>query len=189
MSRAKLINAIIYFEKNTKYCQKTKLFKLLFLLDFHHYKETGKSVTGLVYEAWKMGPVSKELFSEMKHGMKSDLSSKIDLVIDDLDNTTQIIPKVDFDSSIFSRRELRIMETISKDYQYWTSKTLVDLTHADNEPWDITIKTKGQNSVIDYDLALKDGTSLTKEIVEQIKINEEDANLFRKNLSKYSSSH
>jgi len=36
---------------------KTKLFKLLYLLDFHHFRETGRSVTGLEYRAWKHGPV------------------------------------------------------------------------------------------------------------------------------------
>ena len=60
--REKLINAIIYFAKNTTYCGKTKLLKLLYFLDFYQFKQTGKSVTGLDYFAWKMGPVPKELF-------------------------------------------------------------------------------------------------------------------------------
>lgn len=55
MNGEKLINAIIYFCTNTQVCMKTKLFKLLYLLDFEHFKVTGKSVTGLEYKAWKLG--------------------------------------------------------------------------------------------------------------------------------------
>jgi hypothetical protein len=42
--REKLVNAIIYFCHNTKYCGKTKLMKLLYFLDFIHFKQTAKSV-------------------------------------------------------------------------------------------------------------------------------------------------
>ncbi len=64
--REKLINAIKYFVKNTKYCGLTKLFKLLYFLDFIHFRETGKPVTGLTYYTWKMGPVPRDLYNEIK---------------------------------------------------------------------------------------------------------------------------
>ena len=50
-SREKLINAILYFVKNTQNCGKLKTLKLLYFLDFIHYKEIGRSVTGLEYYA------------------------------------------------------------------------------------------------------------------------------------------
>ncbi len=50
--RAKLLNSIIYFLSNTKSCGKTKLFKLLYYLDFMHFREIGWSVTNLDYYAW-----------------------------------------------------------------------------------------------------------------------------------------
>jgi len=74
--REKLINAIIYFANNTKRCGKTKLLKLLYFLDFRHFKQTGKSVTGLDYYAWDMGPVPKDLYNELD-AMKPDLKSAI----------------------------------------------------------------------------------------------------------------
>ena len=58
----KLFNAIIFFLKNTKNCYKYKLLKLLYFLDFEHYRETGKSVTGLNYYAWEKGPVPKDIY-------------------------------------------------------------------------------------------------------------------------------
>ena len=74
--REKLINTIIYFAQNTKNCGKTKLMKLLYFLDFTHFKQTGKSVTGLDYYTWEWGPVPKELFKELDD-MKPDLKSAI----------------------------------------------------------------------------------------------------------------
>lgn len=55
--REKLLNAIIFFANNTTVCGKVKLIKLLSLLDFEHYTQTGRSVTGMEYYAWRMGPV------------------------------------------------------------------------------------------------------------------------------------
>src|SRR5688500_15970622 len=63
--REKLLNAIVFFAANTRYCGKTKLYKLLYLLDFEHYKATGRSVTGLEYYAWQMGPVPAKLDGQL----------------------------------------------------------------------------------------------------------------------------
>ena len=57
----KLVHALIYFLNNTSWSGKKKLYKLLFVLDFEHYAVTGRSVTGLDYFAWKMGPVPTAL--------------------------------------------------------------------------------------------------------------------------------
>ena len=62
--REKLIHAIVFFAKKTRHCGKTKLFKLLYLLDFDHFRETGRSVTGLKYYAGEMGPVPVALAEE-----------------------------------------------------------------------------------------------------------------------------
>ena len=51
-ARNRLVNAIVFFADNTKFCGKIKLFKLLYLLDFEHFRQTGKSVTGGDYQAW-----------------------------------------------------------------------------------------------------------------------------------------
>lgn len=62
--REKMINAIIYFANHTRHLGKIKLFKLLYLLDFEHFSQTGRSVTGLDYRAWKFGPVPVALEQE-----------------------------------------------------------------------------------------------------------------------------
>ena len=106
--REKLINAIIYFAKNTKYCGKTKLLKLLYFLDFSHFRETGKSVTGLDYCAWEKGPVPKDLFKELSGNMRPDLKTAIKIV--QLDNFQKITPKKNFDDNYFTKREIKLLE-------------------------------------------------------------------------------
>jgi uncharacterized phage-associated protein len=76
--REKLINAIIYFAGNTRFCGKTKLFKLLYLLDFHHFRDSGRSVTGLDYHAWKNGPVPFALVQEWDD-CEPDLAAAVDV--------------------------------------------------------------------------------------------------------------
>jgi uncharacterized phage-associated protein len=63
--RQKLINAVIFFANNVEKCGKVKLFKLMYFLDFEHYKITGRNVTSMDYYAWKMGPVPTALFDEI----------------------------------------------------------------------------------------------------------------------------
>ena len=78
-NREKLINAIVYFASNTRHCGKVKLFKLLYLLDFTHFRETGRNVTGLDYQAWKMGPVPLDLMQEWDE-LESDMADAIEIV-------------------------------------------------------------------------------------------------------------
>ncbi|EQD63619.1 hypothetical protein B1B_06949, partial [mine drainage metagenome] len=52
--------------------------KLLYLLDFEHFRQTGYSVTGMEYHAWKMGPVPTDLFEEWE-ALEPDLAAAIDI--------------------------------------------------------------------------------------------------------------
>ncbi len=176
--REKLINAIIYFANNTKYCGKTKLLKLLYFLDFSHFKQTSKSVTGQDYFAWEMGPVPKKLFKELTNGMKPDMKKAI-----------QDIPKGDFQKiqaikhfnpDYFSNRERRLLEEISFIFKDAKVEQMVESTHLRNEPWDKTLKTKGQFQQIDYILAIdSDKLSLSyNEATERISERQEVFDIF-----------
>ena len=79
-NREKLINAAIYFADNTQHCGKIKLIKLLYLLDFEHYRQTGIPVTGLEYRAMKMGPVPMALFEEWE-ALEPDFAEAIAIVL------------------------------------------------------------------------------------------------------------
>jgi uncharacterized phage-associated protein len=150
--REKLINAIIYFANNTKYCGKTKLLKLLYFLDFRYFKQTGKSVTGLDYFAWEMGPVPKELFEELSGNMKPDMKSAIhDLPVEGFQ---QIRPKKKFNDKYFCKREIELLKEISYIFRDAQADAMVESVHLKNEPWEKTIKEKGAFQKIDYMLAI-----------------------------------
>lgn len=156
--REKLIQAIVYFAQNTQHCGKTKLFKLLYLLDFEHFRQTGRSVTGLSYFAWKMGPVPVAIDEEWNE-FEPDLASAIRIKPEpQFDHTRQtVVPIVKFDDSHFSKRELRLMEQIANSHKTQWAKDMVDVTHAENGAWEsVWDGGRGFNQRIDYALALND---------------------------------
>ena len=131
--RDKLINAVIYFAKNTKYCGKTKLMKLLYFLDFTHFKQTGKSVTGLDYYAWQMGPVPGDLYEEISGNMKPDMRSSIH-DLSSGEGFQQIRPKKKFDSQHFSKKEINLLEEIAFIFKDAKADVMIESTHLKNEP-------------------------------------------------------
>jgi uncharacterized phage-associated protein len=176
--REKLINAIIFFANNTKYCGKTKLLKLLYFLDFFHFKQTGKSVTGLDYFAWEMGPVPKELFEELSGDIKPDMKNAIHELA--AEGFQQISTKKGFDDRYFSKKEMKLLKDISYIFKDAQADAMVESTHLKNEPWEETLKEKGLFQKIDYMLAIdSDLISLPyKEAKERVEERTEMYNIF-----------
>lgn len=152
--REKLINAIIYFAKETEHCGKTKLLKLLYFLDFYHFKQTAKSVTGLEYFAWEQGPVPKELFEELSGNMKVDLKGAISLA--STEDFQKIVPKKKFNEDYFTNREKKLLKDLSYVFRDAKAEEMVEVSHLRNEPWDKTLKEKGPRQKIDYMLSIDD---------------------------------
>ena len=174
-SREKLINMMIFFLKKTKYCGKTKLFKLLSFADFSHFKQTGKSISGLEYFAWDMGPVPEQLFEEFKNPPK-DLSecfhipTKEEFEQDQEEGKkfSSIKCRKNFDEDCFTERELSILEKMALIYKETNSKDMIEVSHLKNQPWHTTYYEIGRSEKIDYFLALDDSKeSLPKDIAQE----------------------
>ncbi|HYG07710.1 MAG TPA: Panacea domain-containing protein [Stenotrophomonas sp.] len=156
-NREKLINAAIFFAANTRYCGKIKLIKLLYLLDFEHFRQTGRSVTGLEYRAMKMGPVPMELFEEWE-ALEPDFAEAIQIVPEQVFDYCRdsVRPKREFDASHFTRRELRLMEQLSVRFNTDFSQPLINVTHTERGPWDaIWDNGRGNLEKIPYALAVQ----------------------------------
>lgn len=171
--REKLINAIVFFAQNTLHCGKIKLFKLLYLLDFEHFKETGRPVTGMDYRAWEMGPVPHELWREwpaLQHGTaKSDIANAIDIVPESTGDfeLQKVVPLIAFDDDHFSRRELRIMHSLAARFRDERTKPLINFTHQLLEPWQVTWRDGlGNNESIAYTLAVSEDDPHAAAILE-----------------------
>lgn len=157
--RQKLIEAINFFAANTRKCGKTKLFKLLYFLDFEHFKETGRSVTGLEYFAWPKGPVPLALFEEIEHP-KDDLAAKVRFKQIPVKRHAATMLSVEattgIDKSHFSKRELRIMGDLAKKYRETDADQMVEATHLENLPWhEVYEIQQNRQGLIPYDLALR----------------------------------
>ena len=180
--REKLFNAIIYFSNNTKYCHKLKLMKLLYYLDFWHFKETGRSVTNQIYLAWEKGPVPPQVFREISPANNPDDLSQFLFVEENVtDEVTgnrrlDIKPKKEFNEKIFTKREIIILKKVAEVFLEARGEQMTDSTHLFNAPWDKTVREKGKNAIIDYKLSLdREKNSLTEEVVdEKIKFDKEN---------------
>lgn len=156
--REKLINTIIYFAQNTQKCGKIKLFKLLYFLDFEHFKDTGRSVTGQDYYAWKMGPVPQRLFDEI-NCPEPDMAKAIDFTEIPTGYGRPMLtfqPKANFDGSHFSKRERKLMERLAREFEHHKAEDMIEATHLENQPWDkVFNQWGGQQEKIPYKLAVR----------------------------------
>lgn len=166
--REKLINAILFFAHKTRYLGKIKLFKLLYLLDFEHFRQTGRSVTGLEYRAWKFGPVPVEVmqeWDELEPDLAAAIAIKPEQVIDYQRET--VVPRLPFDDSHFTKRELRIMDELALRWRETHSPRMIDVTHAENGAWSKVWRDGfGMDAIIPYPLGLDEEDPARDAILE-----------------------
>ena len=182
----KKIHAMVFFVKKTKHCYKLKLFKLLYFLDFDHFKETGRSVTGLEYFAWSMGPVPNSLYEkinkqiELKKFFKFVPESFLDPDFKN-DKVNRFIPQVKFNEGLFSKREKRIMEELVCLYKDTKSKDMTNISHDIKGPWyKVFKKENNPKGAIPYEYVLDNSpNSISIEKAKEIaKENKEMENMF-----------
>jgi uncharacterized phage-associated protein len=170
----KILQAIIYFVKHTKNCRKTKLFKLLYFLDFIHFKRHGTSVTGYDYIAMPRGPVPIKLFEQIKQDTLPESFKEAFAIIEEKDYDGDPLgfrillkKKAKPDLDWLTPNEQKIMKEVAEIFRDSTATEMSEVTHLKNSPWDRTIKQKGPNTLVDYFLALDEETKLAKEEIEE----------------------
>ena len=158
--REKLINAIIYFLRETNHCHTLKLFKLLNFSDFEHFRQTGRTMFGLDYRALPMGPVPTALLEEIKQGGNDDLKSAVQLfeIRDDITKELQrrdLKAKSPFDKKYFSKRELKILERVADFFKELKAADMSEFSHMKRLPWRSVYQGgKGSGHLIPPELAL-----------------------------------
>lgn len=168
--RERLLQAIVYFASHTEACGKIKLFKLLYLFDFEHFRQTGRSATGLDYQAWKFGPVPIELMEEWEE-LGPDLGRLVRIVTErviDYDRqSVKVADGVQFDPEPFSPRQLRILDDLATRYRGTFSPAMIDVTHAQNGAWDKVWQAgRGAHKPIPYELAVGESDALRDEVLK-----------------------
>lgn len=155
----KLRHAVLFFASKERFLTLTKLMKLLYFLDFRHYRETGFAVTGQQYNAWDFGPVPTKVWAELKdksadYGLSEVV--RITAYEGEACNGYRISPApgAEFDQGFFSRRELRILNEVVEMFRGVNTSEISMASHEPLGPWAKTIRRCGQGCEIQYDLAL-----------------------------------
>lgn len=133
----KIGQTVVYLSKHIPQLSKTKLLKLLYILDEISIKRSGIPFLNLKYKVWKFGPVSEELFI--------DLSSEPKLLGRYIEKNSEdgvnfVVPAVDFNDDEFSDNEIELMDLVINKFGTQTGKDLVSYTHRTNSPWYNTAK-------------------------------------------------
>jgi len=131
VNREKYRQAILYFVHRcaNEHLGRTKLFKLLYYLDFDHVERYGVSVTGDVYRKRQFGPVGEAAF-EMLDRLQADglLASQI-MQRGGL-YQHQPIALQDYDTSVFSETELEVLQDVAIR---WGPETSTDTMHSTHQ--------------------------------------------------------
>ncbi len=141
---AKIGNAIIYLADKIRPLPKTKLLKLLYLLEEASVKKWGCPFLNLRFDVWRLGPVSKDIFVELSSEPVL-LSDYIDCVEDG--DSRVIVPKRPFSDDEFSDNEIELLHLAVQKYGHLTGKKLIQLTHNKHSLW---FNTAQRNQVLEH---------------------------------------
>lgn len=145
----KIGNTVVYLSENIPQLSKTKLLKLLYILDEISIKKSGIPFLNLKYKVWKFGPVSEELFI--------DLSSEPKLLEDFIEKNNDqginyVTPIVGFNDDEFSDNDIELMDFIIEKFGNKSAKDLISYTHRTNSPWYNTAKENGVLELLEKEI-------------------------------------
>lgn len=136
----KLGNTLIYLANSVSELNKTKILKLLFLIEEESIKKHGYPFFGFNFELWQFGPVLKEVHAELSNPELYVLGKYIKRANWD----TSIYEAVkEFNDDEFSDWDMEILESIIAFAKNKFAKDLVAITHANDSLWKLTAKKYG----------------------------------------------
>lgn len=148
----KLGNTLVYLANGVSELNKTKILKLLFLIEETSIKKNGYPFFGFNFELWQFGPVLKEVYADLSTDSVSFLNDYIQK--DKYDPSLYVAVK-EFNDDEFSDWDLEVLEYIIKFAKNKIARDLVEITHAKDSLW---TKTALKYGVLE-DLELKKVTT------------------------------
>jgi uncharacterized phage-associated protein len=165
IQRDKIGNILVYLSKNIPHeLSLKKALKLLYLLDESSVDETGVPITWIDHYAWKKGPVATDIYFEVNNIENSKkkpvrktkefnigLSEFIDTESKNYkgNDYVSIVPKAQFNESIFSKYEITMLGNIVRKYGSWTGQELEDHTHNDDTLYSKVVKDNNLKEVFE----------------------------------------
>lgn len=128
----KIGNTIVYLSKEMEDLTKTKILKILFLLEEASIKKYGYPFFGIDFQIWKLGPVAKDIFIDLSEEPPFLLSGYI---ARDENNPSYFKSFRDFNDDEFSDNDIELLQIISSFVKDKNASTLVNITHSQNSLW------------------------------------------------------
>lgn len=135
--RNKIGNAVVYIAQRVSNLSKTKLLKLLYLMEEYSVRRFQTPFLGLPFEVWQAGPVVKDIFIDLSE-TPVILDGYVEKEVED--GKTYIKATADFSDDEFSDNDITVMDDILHRYGNKTAKQLVELTHRKDGLWYATAK-------------------------------------------------
>ena len=184
-NRQKLGNAVNFIAAHARYPYKTEVLKLLFLMEERMVQQAHVPFLGIPFNAWRMGPVSVDVFEELSDGpvLLADF-----IALESNGQGIRVTPKKDFCDDEFSNQEIQMMEDVMELYGWMNSDQLIAETHKKGSLWHQAVEEAGllkdfemnkantSNVVIDMARGLSDAD---REFYEDTLNIRESANLMR----------
>lgn len=129
----KIGNTVIYLSSAIANASKTKLLKLLYILDELSIKKSGIPFLNLEYKAWKFGPVANDIFVEFSSSpslLKDYITRKTTI-----EGHDYIIPQKAFCDDEFTQNDLDLLNEVVERFKNATTDELIAYTHRKNSPW------------------------------------------------------
>ena len=130
----------MYIAERARYPYKTEVLKLLFLMEERMVQKYHVPLLGIPFNAWRMGPVSVDVFEELSDG-PTLLNDFITLQFNG--QGIKVIPSKPFDEDEFSDAELQVMGEIMMQYGKMNSEELMAITHQEGSLWRETAREHG----------------------------------------------
>lgn len=171
VNEEKYRNAILYFARHVRQVGRTKLWKLMYYLDFDHFERYGTSVTGEQYQKWTNGPVPVVGLETVRR-----MEAMGDIEVNPEPTGLQYpLLKVhalrDYDRSVFSPTEWEMLQAVARKWKFHSAHEMSNATHGE-QPW---IQAE-PNGLLDYALASQRGSEQSEAEAEQQDTEDTDMN-------------
>ncbi len=152
----RIANMLTYLIRHSKpdFNDKLKLNKLLFFTDFTHYKNYGKSISGLSYRAIQYGPVPANYDNIYAYLENEQLITPQFLKLANGGAREVFISEADFDKTLFNDEEIQTISTIAERFADISTWDIVDLSHKE-KAWKELEANKALIRYQDYAFELK----------------------------------
>lgn len=131
-NKVRVGNVALYIAQNTEHPSKTKVLKLMYLMEERWVLKSQFPFLGIPYEVWQAGPVAKDVFVDLSDG-PFILRNYVTVSSDGKGQYVE--PVGTFDPDEFSDAELKVMDEVIKKYGNMTASELVQFTHREGSLW------------------------------------------------------